>query len=518
MASYPPPTFIEPLSIFNPANYETTSAGGITEAFLATHYLQFPVAQGNETLDTTFVSGALEANNNIFINGTPSVNFLQFPDGSKQYIAGGGAGPVGPTGATGATGGIGPTGATGIQGIQGIQGDTGPTGATGLQGIQGIQGIQGATGPTGDTGATGVGTTGPTGPAGAGTNLLPLNNVWTGTNTFQSDIDIGYFTGARFYQKAGVLIIENNHQFAPNEAIMEINCGTLAQTASEIQFDLATYNALNLSSTLMEVKVPASFLTSVVNSITPTLGDSSTLVATTAFVQNTTAGLLTSNNTWTGANNFTTQTAGNNSTLVATTAFVNSAVGISNSITYSTAVATSVNWNCLTTGTYSFILCAYGGKGGNSNLSYSGGSGGGGGACTWTQRVQSGMTIQFAVANTTGVATATAQSGMAYINATGGMYTCYPGGNGGDAGGSPGIAGIGGTAVITSGFPGTALSGTAGRVGVSAGSYPTFGGINYLLMNDQVINVAPFLPYLAGGGATPSNFGYASFSVSFISL
>lgn len=83
-------------------------------------------------------------------------------------------GPIGPTGATGATG---STGSQGPQGIQGIAGSVGATGATGSvgatgatgavgnQGPQGVPGIQGITGPTGSTGATGP--TGPTGPTGA---------------------------------------------------------------------------------------------------------------------------------------------------------------------------------------------------------------------------------------------------------------------------------------------------------------------------------------------------------------
>jgi hypothetical protein len=108
---------------------------------------------------------------------------------------------TGPTGATGPQGIQGETGATGETGAQGIQGETG---ATGPQGIQGIQGITGATGETGATGAQGIqgiqGVTGATGPQGiqgptgatgtSGAIILPLNNTFTGQNTFQQQTKI----------------------------------------------------------------------------------------------------------------------------------------------------------------------------------------------------------------------------------------------------------------------------------------------------------------------------------------
>jgi hypothetical protein len=68
----------------------------------------------------------------------------------------GDAGPTGPAGATGPQGDPGATGATGAQGPAGDQGPAGPTGATGAQGPQGATGAAGATGATGATGPTGV--------------------------------------------------------------------------------------------------------------------------------------------------------------------------------------------------------------------------------------------------------------------------------------------------------------------------------------------------------------------------
>jgi len=83
---------------------------------------------------------------------------------------------TGATGSVGATGSIGATGQQGSTGSIGLQGVQGNTGATGSVGLQGVQGNTGATGLIGATGATGA----------SGTDILPLNNIWTGTNSFVS--------------------------------------------------------------------------------------------------------------------------------------------------------------------------------------------------------------------------------------------------------------------------------------------------------------------------------------------
>lgn len=67
-------------------------------------------------------------------------------------------GPVGLTGLTG------PQGVSGVAGAQGPKGDTGTQGIQGLTGATGSQGVQGIQGPKGDTGSQGpVGLTGPAG-------------------------------------------------------------------------------------------------------------------------------------------------------------------------------------------------------------------------------------------------------------------------------------------------------------------------------------------------------------------
>jgi hypothetical protein len=108
-------------------------------------------------------------------------------------------GPAGPTGATGAQGPAGTTGATGPQGPTGaastVPGPTGPAGATGPQGPAGTTGTAGAQGPAGaDSTVPGpqgpAGTTGAQGPAGttgaqgpAGPTIYPAAGVAASTGT-----------------------------------------------------------------------------------------------------------------------------------------------------------------------------------------------------------------------------------------------------------------------------------------------------------------------------------------------
>jgi len=89
MAYYPPPT--ELLPIFNPADY--TQNGNTTTddiPFLTGYFVRYPVSQGSETIAGTLVSqGQITAQQNIVMTGTPATNYIQFPDGTKQYTAGG---------------------------------------------------------------------------------------------------------------------------------------------------------------------------------------------------------------------------------------------------------------------------------------------------------------------------------------------------------------------------------------------------------------------------------------------
>lgn len=71
MATYPPPNFTEPLSVFNPANWETFETT-LTTAEGDKRYLKFPVAQGLETLQSIIVNGTADFNDDIIQNGVNS--------------------------------------------------------------------------------------------------------------------------------------------------------------------------------------------------------------------------------------------------------------------------------------------------------------------------------------------------------------------------------------------------------------------------------------------------------------
>jgi hypothetical protein len=93
MATYPPPNYTETISVFNPSNWIINADDGLSQAELDLLYLKFPVAQGLETLQQIVVNGtadfnnSLTASNNIIMDGVFNTNYLQFPDGSKQYTA-----------------------------------------------------------------------------------------------------------------------------------------------------------------------------------------------------------------------------------------------------------------------------------------------------------------------------------------------------------------------------------------------------------------------------------------------
>jgi len=85
MATYPPPT--EQLPIFDDTVFSSPTDDALTYDSAKKYFLTFPNAQGTENLQTTNVSGLLTCNANAKIAGTPLTNYLEFPDGTKQYSA-----------------------------------------------------------------------------------------------------------------------------------------------------------------------------------------------------------------------------------------------------------------------------------------------------------------------------------------------------------------------------------------------------------------------------------------------
>ena len=73
MATYPPPTYTEPLSIFNPIYFESAETL-ITIEYANKNYLRFPVAQGTETLQEIIVNGTATFNNNVNVGSSSTAN------------------------------------------------------------------------------------------------------------------------------------------------------------------------------------------------------------------------------------------------------------------------------------------------------------------------------------------------------------------------------------------------------------------------------------------------------------
>jgi collagen type VII alpha len=164
------------------------------------------------------VSGAITVFPNDYVivpvtlinsGGTGTTGFANNASIFLAIVSAGVIGPTGPIGATGPTGSTGPIGATGpigVTGPTGPQGVTGPAGTNGINGATGPTGPIGATGPTGPTGA--VGATGPVGATGtSGASILGLNNVFTGTNIFNSSMGIGVSSAATKLDVLGTQVL-----------------------------------------------------------------------------------------------------------------------------------------------------------------------------------------------------------------------------------------------------------------------------------------------------------------------
>ena len=90
MASYPPPN-PQQGTIFNTIDWIEPNAGSIDTAYLNEHYCQFPVAQGSMSFAGINNTGSTTIKQNLVMTGTPNVNYIEFPNGTKQYTASSGA-------------------------------------------------------------------------------------------------------------------------------------------------------------------------------------------------------------------------------------------------------------------------------------------------------------------------------------------------------------------------------------------------------------------------------------------
>jgi hypothetical protein len=91
MSAYPPPN--ENSTIYDSNVFRNPFTAKLTRKEAESLYLNFPLAQGEETLPalvvggTETISGNSTYASNMIMSGTPSVNYQQYPDGTKQYEA-----------------------------------------------------------------------------------------------------------------------------------------------------------------------------------------------------------------------------------------------------------------------------------------------------------------------------------------------------------------------------------------------------------------------------------------------
>lgn len=90
MSAYNPPS--ENVPTFDSSLFRTANSGTFTKKEADGLYLHYPIGQGNETIPSAVIGGQLTAQTNIIMSGTPTTNYLQFPDGTKQYTASSGGG------------------------------------------------------------------------------------------------------------------------------------------------------------------------------------------------------------------------------------------------------------------------------------------------------------------------------------------------------------------------------------------------------------------------------------------
>jgi len=434
-------------------------------------------------------------------------------------------GPIGLPGTQGSQGPAGPPGPAGATGGVGAQGPAGPAGATGATGAQGPQGNPGPTGAAGATGATGpAGPTGATGPAGPG--------VAAGGTTSQ----VLAKNSATDYDTHWVVIPGGGISDAPSD-------GTY-------------YGRINAGwSNVAPIASPA--LTGAPTSPTPTAGDSSTKIATTAFVggavpaassatptmagtgapgtattwsrgdhvhpTDTTRAPLASP-TFTGTPAAPTATVGNSSTQIATTAFVANAVTGGGGLKGQQVFTASGTYTPTAGMGHCIIECVGGGGGGAGApaggtgfhaLGCGGGSGGYSRKFATAAAVGASQTVTIGAAGTAG--SATPSNGGNGGNTSVGTLCIANGGAGGTilpttptagAGGAPGTGDL--TVAGMPGQGGSYLTNNLSPVGTMGGSSVFGGGATGLAYASIATAANAGRNYGGGGGGGFANASTAA--------
>ena len=88
MSVYPKPT-AQQGAIFNPDLWIVSDVNGVSVDYLNENYLQFPVAQGFETLNGMTNLQSTTIGKNLIMSGEADVNYIEFPDGTQQFTANG---------------------------------------------------------------------------------------------------------------------------------------------------------------------------------------------------------------------------------------------------------------------------------------------------------------------------------------------------------------------------------------------------------------------------------------------
>jgi hypothetical protein len=484
MATYEPPT--ENLAIFDPSVFGKTSF--ITTGAADNRYLQFPVAQGAETLQETTVNGALTVTNTAsFTSLNPPTSLQTIPvsnDNSTKI-------PTTSWVQTAITAAI-PTSLLGLNnswtGINDFL-NTG-TGSLTSAAIQPVFNDNSTKIPTTSWVQTAITGAIPT-------SLLGLNNSWTGNNDFLN-------TGTGSLTSLAIQPVPADNS-------------TKIPTTSWVQSLVAT---LPLPSSLLGLNNSWTgvndFLNTGTGSLTsaatqPVASDNSNKIPTTAWVQSAISAvgsILGLNNTWTGTQNWTNTGVGSltssavqpavtdNSTKIPTTAWVQSVLGqFLNPITTSVSTAQQIfPPTPLHLYGQGYIIGRGGLAGEPATPDFGpwdmGGAGGGAGGVSFNFHLQNNTLYMYFGLNYT----SSGYSSLSFNSVTpsvGNTLAIAPvGGNGQDAnmgaaGGSGGVGiftTISGTGLISvGGTPNNGTAGTAGTGGQTGSTlvFPTGGSNAY---------------------------------------